>query len=129
MQETAGDAQVDAAIRNYETAYRMQTAVPELCDLSDETEETRQLYGVDVPDAEQAAYARQCLLARRLVERGVRFVELSCLTKGIGAGGAANPWDQHGDLEKGHAAMALQVDQPIAALIADFAVAACSTKR
>jgi hypothetical protein len=120
LQETAGDAQVDAAIRNYETAYRMQTAVPELCDLSDETEETRQLYGVDAPDAEQAAYARQCLLARRLVERGVRFVELSCLTKGIGAGGAANPWDQHGDLEKGHAAMALQVDQPIAALIADL---------
>ncbi len=120
LEETAGDAQVDAAIRNYETAYRMQTAVPELCDLSDETEETRQLYGVDVPDAEQAAYARQCLLARRLVERGVRFVELSCLTKGIGAGGAANPWDQHGDLEKGHAAMAMQVDQPIAALIADL---------
>ncbi len=129
LRETAGDAQVDAAIRNYETAYRMQTAVPELCDLSDETEETRQLYGVDVADAEQAAYARQCLLARRLVERGVRFVELSCLTKGIGAGGAANPWDQHGDLEKGHAAMALQVDQPIAALISDLRRADCWTKR
>ncbi len=120
LRQTADDAQVDAAIRNYETAYRMQAAVPELCDLSGETEETRRLYGLDAPDAEQAAYARQCLLARRLVERGVRFVELSCLTKGIGAGGAANPWDQHGDLEKGHAAMALQVDQPIAALITDL---------
>jgi len=69
---------------------------------------------------ELSAYARQCLLARRLIERGVRFIELSCLTRGIGAGGAANPWDQHGELEKGHAAMALQVDQPIAALIQDL---------
>lgn len=120
LQQTAQDVQVEAAIRNYETAFRMQTAVPELCDLSGETQATGNRYGVDSPDAELAAYARQCLLARRLVERGVRFVELSCLTRGIGAGGAANPWDQHGELQKGHAAMALQVDQPIAALIADL---------
>ncbi len=120
LEETAADAQVEAAIRNYETAYRMQAAVPELCNISDETEQTRKLYGLDSNDAEKAAYGRQCLLARRLVERGVRFIELSCLTKGIGAGGAPNPWDQHGDLEKGHAAMAMQVDQPIAALIEDL---------
>jgi arylsulfatase A-like enzyme len=69
---------------------------------------------------QKAAYARQCLLARRLVERGVRFVELSCMTHDIGAGGAPNPWDQHSDLQRGHAAMAHQVDQPIAALLLDL---------
>jgi hypothetical protein len=120
LQATGANAQVEAAIRNYETAFRMQTAVPKLCDISGESAATRQLYGLDAADREKAAYARQCLLARRLVERGVRFIELSCLTKGIGAGGAANPWDQHGDLPKGHAAMAWQVDQPIAALITDL---------
>jgi hypothetical protein len=120
LEETAADTQVEAAIRNYETAFRMQSAVPELCDISGETQETHKLYGLDSEDAEKAAYARQCLLARRLIERGVRFIELSCLTKGIGAGGAANPWDQHGALKKGHSAMAYQVDQPIAALIEDL---------
>ena len=59
-------------------------------------------------------------MARRLVERGVRFVELSCCSYGIGGGGNANPWDQHGDIEKGHGAMAAQVDKPIAALIEDL---------
>lgn len=115
-----GDGKVEAAIQNYETAYRMQAAVPELCEISAETRQTREAYGIDSSNRTLAAYARQCLLARRLVERGVRFVELSCLTEGIGAGGAANPWDQHGALAKGHAAMATQVDQPIAALIADL---------
>lgn len=114
------DPQVEAAIRNYETAFRMQTAVPELCDLSGETRQTLEMYGLDSKDAEKAAYARQCLMARRLIERGVRFIELSCLTKGIGAGNAPNPWDQHGKLKEGHAAMAFQVDQPISALIQDL---------
>lgn len=114
------DAQVEAAIKNYETAFLMQSAVPELCDISNESKQTRDLYGLDSADIEKAAYSRQCLLARRLVQRGVRFIELSCLTKGIGAGGAANPWDQHGDLEKGHRAMGGQVDQGIAALIKDL---------
>jgi hypothetical protein len=118
--QTGGNADIDAAIGNYELAFRMQTAVPEVCDISGESERTRRLYGLDSGDTEMAAYGRQCLLARRLVEKGVRFVELSCLTKGIGAGGAANPWDQHGDLAKGHQAMAQQVDQPIAALIEDL---------
>ena len=120
LNQAGGDPQVEAAIENYETAFRMQTSVPELCDISDESETTHRQYGLDSGDQEKAAYARQCLLARRLVERGVRFIELSCLTKGIGAGGAANPWDQHGDLEKGHRAMGFQVDQPIAALIKDL---------
>ncbi|MFK8112997.1 MAG: DUF1501 domain-containing protein [Rubripirellula sp.] len=114
------DAHVEASIKNYETAFRMQTAVPQLCDISDETEATRRMYGIDDADKIKAAYARQALLARRLIEQGVRFVELSCLTYRIGAGGAANPWDQHGDLEKGHRAMGQQVDQPIAALIKDL---------
>ncbi|MCA9160301.1 MAG: DUF1501 domain-containing protein [Planctomycetales bacterium] len=115
------DSHVDAAIANYETAFQMQTAIPELCDLSGETQATRDLYGLDDPEPKKAAYASQALLARRLVEQGVRFVELSCLTHSIGAGGAANPWDQHSDLEKGHRAMAHQVDQPIAGLIEDLA--------
>ncbi len=114
------DPQVEAAINNYETAFRMQTAVPELCDLSGESESTQRRYGLESNDAEKASYGRQCLLARRLVEQGVRFVELSCLTRGIGAGGAANPWDQHGALAAGHRAMASQVDQPITALIQDL---------
>lgn len=120
LQSSGNDAQVAAAIRNYETAFRMQSAVPELCDIADESRKTKEMYGLDDSDREKAAYGRQCLLARRLVERGVRFIELSCLTKGIGAGGAANPWDQHGDLEKGHRAMGAQIDQPIAALIKDL---------
>ena len=116
------NSQVEAAIRNHEVAYKMQAAVPELCDLKGETETTKKLYGLDSPDTQTAAYARQCLLSRRLIERGVRFVELSCLNEGIGAGNAANPWDQHGALEKGHAAMAHQVDQPIAGLLQDLKV-------
>ncbi|MBC8001740.1 MAG: DUF1501 domain-containing protein [Opitutaceae bacterium] len=120
-QQSGHDAQVEAAVKNYETAYRMQSAVPDLVDLSGESAATRKLYGLDDPHPQKAAYARQCLLARRLVERGVRFVELSCLTEGgIGAGNAPNPWDQHGELEKGHGAMAHQVDQPIAALLVDL---------
>jgi len=117
---TVAEPQVEAAIRNYETAYRMQTAVPELCDLTGETDATKKLYGLDSTDRNQAAYARQCLVARRLIERGVRFVELSCLSGGIGAGGAGNPWDQHGQIKEGHGAMAFQVDQPIAGLIRDL---------
>ncbi len=120
LQSAGYDPQVEAAIKNYETAFKMQTAVPELCDISDESEHTKSMYGLDSSDAQTAAYGRQCLLARRLVEKGVRFVELSCLNEGIGAGNAPNPWDQHGDLERGHRAMAFQVDQPIAALIKDL---------
>jgi hypothetical protein len=98
----------------------MQAAVPELCDLSGETEATRRLYGLDSPDKNKAAYARQCLVARRLIERGVRFVELSCVSGGIGAGGPGNPWDQHGQIKEGHGSMAFQVDQPLAGLIRDL---------
>ncbi len=109
---------VEAAIRNYETAYRMQSAVPELVDLSGESEATKKLYGMDSNVPGKAAYARQCLLARRLIERGVRFVELTMVPpKGLGGG---NIWDQHGKLREGHSGNAFVVDQPIAALIRDL---------
>jgi len=115
-----GSSEIASALANYETAFRMQTAVPEVCDIGEETMDTRALYGIDSANPTQAGYARQCLLARRLVERGVRFIELSCLNEGIGAGNAPNPWDQHGELERGHRAMAQQVDRPIAGLIQDL---------
>ena len=122
LQQVGNNQQVEAAIQNHEVAYKMQAAVPELCEIEGETNATRKLYGLDSSDVQKASYAKQCLLARRLVERGVRFVELSCLTEKLGAGGAANPWDQHGVLEKGHSAMAHQVDQPIAGLLQDLKV-------
>jgi hypothetical protein len=116
----ASDPMVEAAIRNYETAYRMQAAVPELCDIRGESDATKKLYGLDSSHTQTASYGRQCLVARRLIERGVRFVELGCLTQNIGAGQAPNPWDQHGKLKEGHGAMAHQVDQPIGALLTDL---------
>lgn len=114
------DAYLETAIKNYELAWRMQSAVPELCDISGESEATRKLYGLHDPEPKKAAYARECLTARRLVEKGVRFIELSCLSYNIGGGNGPNPWDQHGELEKGHGQMANQVDQPIAALLTDL---------
>ncbi len=119
-ERTRHDAEVEAAIRNYETAYRMQSAVPELCDIGGESAATRRLYGFESSNPMTRAYAHQALLARRLVERGVRFIELTCLPQTPGGGQAANPWDQHGGLEKGHQNMAQQVDQPIAGLLRDL---------
>ncbi len=118
LESTGHNPQVEAAIRNYETAYRMQSSVPELVDLSGETEATRKLYGLDDPNPGKAAYARQCLLARRLVERGVRFIELT-IVPAPGTGGG-NAWDQHDKLREHHAANAYHVDQPIAALVKDL---------
>jgi len=117
---TAAKDAVISSIKNAETAFLMQQAVPELTDISKESEATRERYGINSKDGNKAQYARQCLMARRLVERGVRFVELSCASYGIGAGGGGNPWDQHGDLKRGHGAMAGQVDGPIAALLKDL---------
>ena len=112
--------QVKSAVANYETAFKMQAEVPKITDISKEPEHIKNMYGMNSKNKLTANYAHQALMARRLVEQGVRFVELTCATAGIGAGGAANPWDQHGDLERGHGAMAAQVDQPIAALIKDL---------
>jgi hypothetical protein len=118
--ELGAQREVEAAIQNYEMAWRMQSAVPELCDLSGESEATKKLYGIDGPESTRSAYGKQCLLARRLVERGVRFIELSCLPQQLGAGQAPNPWDQQGQLKEGHGNMAWQVDQPIAGLLKDL---------
>ena len=120
LNRIGGDNDVDAAVRNYETAYRMQASVPELCDLIGETAATKKMYGMDSPNGVTAAYGQQALLARRLVERGVRFVELSCLPEKMGGGQAPNPWDQHGNLKGGHENMSLQVDQPIGGLLKDL---------
>jgi hypothetical protein len=106
--------QVESAIANYELAYRMQTAIPDLTDLSGETAATRALYGLDAEYQPTAIFGRQCLLARRLIERGVRFVELTCPNVG------ADRWDQHRQLKEGHANNARAVDQPTAALVADL---------
>ena len=118
LEKLQGYEPVETAIRNYETAYRMQSAVPELTDLSGESEDTKKLYGLDSDNEPKAAYARQCLLARRLVERGVRFVELTTVPAGYGTMG--NPWDQHGQLKEGHEANSFTCDQPVAALIQDL---------
>jgi Protein of unknown function (DUF1501) len=105
--------ELEATIANYELAFRMQSAVPALLDLKGETETTLKLYGLDQPDTEE--FGRQCLLARRLVERGVRFIELlPPLRKGL------DRWDQHGGLEEGHRINAKAVDRPIAALLKDL---------
>jgi hypothetical protein len=108
-----GAKQMEAAIANYELAYRMQSAVPELSDISGESEITRKMYGLDEKDTEE--YGRACLLARRLVERGVRFVEvLSPKRQGI------DRWDQHASLKHGHSVNAKATDKPIAALLRDL---------
>ena len=120
LNRIGGDNDIEAAVSNYETAYRMQASVPELCDLSGETAATKKMYGMDSPNGVTAAYGHQALLARRLVERGVRFVELSCLPEKMGGGQAPNPWDQHGNLKGGHENMSLQVDQPIGGLLKDL---------
>lgn len=105
---------IEAAIKNYETAFRMQAAVPELTDLSKETAETKKHYGFEAAYEPTKIYARQCLLARRLVERGVRFIEITCPSVGT------DRWDQHDNLKKGHEKNALAVDQPIGALLKDL---------
>jgi hypothetical protein len=106
------DDKLESAIANYELAFRMQTAVPNLMDLGGETAATRTLYGLDDPKTE--LFGRQCLIARRLVQRGVRFVELLCPNLGH------DRWDQHSNLKKGHEDNARAVDKPIAALLKDL---------
>jgi len=108
------DDKLEAAISNYELAFRMQTAVPALMDLRGETAATRSLYGLDEKYAPTQIFARQCLLARRLIERGVRFIEVLCPSVG------ADRWDQHGNLREGHANNARAVDKPIAGLLKDL---------
>jgi hypothetical protein len=107
------DALVESAIANYELAFRMQSAVPELLDISGESAATRKMYGVD--EETTRSFGRQCLMARRLVERGVRFIEVT-----PPAVVGANRWDQHDKIKEGHEKMARATDQPIAALLKDL---------
>lgn len=102
-----GDPEIDARISQYEMAYRMQTSVPELMNLSDETESTFKLYGPD--SNKKGSFAANCILARRLAERGVPFVQL--FHRG---------WDQHGNLPKALTTNCKSVDQPVAGLIKDL---------
>lgn len=107
---------VESAIRNYETAFRMQVQVPDVLDLGKESAATKKLYGIDSSVKSKQLYGIQCLRARRLVESGVRFVEINCPQEGPPNG----VWDQHGDLKKAHAKNAFDTDQPIAGLIKDL---------
>lgn len=105
---------VEAAIANDELAARMQTAVPELMEIAGESAATRAVYGLDDPYPPTRLFGRNCLTARRLVERGVRFVEVLCPVVG------GDRWDQHSNLKDGHENNARAVDRPIAGLLRDL---------
>jgi hypothetical protein len=107
LERHAGHSELEARIRTYELAFRMQTAAPEAFDLSTETQATKNLYGLSDPVT--AEFGTYCLLARRMVERGVRFVQLR-------HGG----WDAHGNLPRNHGPQARKTDRPIAGLLADL---------
>ena len=108
------DDQIESAIVNYELAAKMQLAVPDLMDLSGETRETQEMYGIFDEFPNTQSFGRECLLARRLVERGVRFIELTC------PGGNGDRWDQHSNLVDGHTKNAKSVDKPISGLLTDL---------
>lgn len=107
-----GDAALQARIKSYELAFRMQTAVPEVLDFKKESEETRKLYGLDQPETQ--AFGQQLLAARRFSERGVRFIQI------MHGDGAAGAWDNHSGLRKGHAKLSKQVDLPTSGLLKDL---------
>ncbi len=111
--ERADDSRLTARIASYELAARLQLSAPELLDLSGESAATKQLYGLD--QAETADFGNRCLLARRLVERGVRFVQVWS-----GQGGGSDNWDNHGDIARELGAAARKMDQPAAALLVDL---------
>jgi hypothetical protein len=110
LEERQGDSVLAARIAAYELAFRMQAHAPEVMDLSRETEQTREMYGVGRPECDE--FATRCLLARRMVERGVRFVQLYC--------GDTNGWDAHSDVEGNHKHHCARTDRPAAALIRDL---------
>lgn len=112
-QQVPGDEELAARLRSYDLAFRMQTEAPEIFDISREPRETLDLYGVGVEPTDD--YGRRCLLARRLVENGVRFI---CVVSGGGPGNLQ--WDAHKDIEENHLRMAAQTDKPIAGLLRDL---------
>ena len=105
---------IESAIKNYELAYSMQMAVPEVMSIDKEPKHLQKLYGLEAGFAPTRIYAAQCLIARRMVEQGVRFIELTCPKV------SGDRWDQHGNLKSGHENNARAVDQPIAALLKDL---------
>ena len=107
--------ELESAIANYEMAYRMQSAVPELIDVKGETQATRKLYGLDSKYDPTRTFGMQCLIARRLVEKGVRFIELTCPRIS-----GNDRWDAHGGLKKNHSDNSRATDQPIAGLLRDL---------
>jgi hypothetical protein len=113
LNATPGDTELEARIASYELAFRMQQHAPEAVDLSKETEATKTAYGLG--DKRTADFGTRLLLARRLVERGVRFVQVYS-----GGGPLVTQWDAHDDVNANHEAMCGRVDQPIAALLADL---------
>jgi hypothetical protein len=106
------DKDLRARIKAYELAFQMQTSVPETLELQRENEETRRMYGID--QSETKRFGEQCLVARRLVERGVRFVQL------FHGGGGGGDWDAHSEIKSNHTKLAQEVDKPIAGLLADL---------
>lgn len=115
LEEAAGEDALESAIANQELAARMQVSIPGLLDLSGESAATKRLYGFDAPFEHTRTYALECLLARRMVERGVRFIELT-----IPMVDGYSRWDAHGGLVKNHGDNARAVDQPIAGLLVDL---------
>ena len=115
LEASGGADALESAIINYELAARMQVTIPELMDLSGESDATKRLYGLDAGYEHTRTYARECLLARRLVERGVRFVELT-----IPMVDGYQRWDAHGGLVRNHGDNARAIDQPIAGLLMDL---------
>jgi len=113
LEKWPGDSRLEARIESYELAARMQTAAPQVFDLSGETEATRKLYGLDQAVTED--FGRRCLIARRMLEQGVRFVQVWS-----GPSGATKNWDNHANIESELPYMAGQVDKPIAALVQDM---------
>ncbi len=114
--ELGGLASIDAAVYNDELAYHMQTHLPNVLNIDAETAAIKSLYGLGSGDPQKERYATHCLRARRMVESGVRFIEI-VTPPGFSENGS---WDQHGALRKGHEANAFIVDQPLAALIHDL---------
>ena len=113
LERRPGGAELADRINSYELAYRMQSATPEAVDLSTETQDTLDMYGVGNKPTDE--YGRNCLIARRLVERGVRFIQLYS-----GGGHLEETWDAHESIEKNHGQHGAEVDRPIAALLTDL---------
>ncbi|HVW00001.1 MAG TPA: DUF1501 domain-containing protein, partial [Planctomycetaceae bacterium] len=111
LEQTGPNQSLEGRINTFELAFRMQSQMPEVEDISGESRATQELYGLD--DKVTANFGRQCLMARRFCERGVRFVQVTHSDSNV-------QWDQHGDLKNGHTKNALEVDKPIAGLLTDL---------